>query len=899
MQGWNDAAGVSVGYFISYAGSDRLWAEWVAAELETAGETVVLQAWDAVPGENIVVWMSRSMAAARRTIALYSPSYFESSWCTAECTVALSRQVLLPFKVAECDPPAVLAAIGHISLHGVDEAAARRKLLRAAGLEETPRRFDGRFPGGSARRASAGNDADEAPVVPFPGSLPKMWNVRWRRPTWFVGRDAMLTGMYDRFRAAGVDRVSSQVVIGIGGVGKTQLAVEYAYCFAARYSLVWWVDAAASAAVVESFHGLADALRLPDDPDVERRARRALASLRDRTGWLVVFDNVEDRHLLADWWPVAGRGDVLVTGRSRMLGEFGEIRTVVPFSPDEAASLLRCRADHLSESDALRVAEVLGHLPLAISQAAAYLATTGVSADDYLELVATAVSTAFADSPSDYRAGLLGSVATAMDRLVRNDPPVAQALRLAGFLAPAPLASHVLDAVTAAVLPELPPVVARTRVLRGIDTSALAQVSSGTFELHRLTQAVLRAQLAVVDRERTIAQATDVLLAAAPADAGDPATWPVFAELAAHVPVLFRYVDGGGRPALRELVLAVVDYLTRTGQHAAAVRLAGTAVDTWTRLGGLDNLDRLAAAHRQGEALRGAGRFGEAEVVDRDTHARRLRVLGAQNRETLRSAGAVGLDLRGVGDRAGARDWNTAALATARAVLGGDDPQTLEIAGSLALDLHGLGEVAAARELDEEVLAGRRAVLGETHWQTLSSARNLARDLRALGLQEQARDLAQWTLETSLRVLGADHPDTLLAASSLAVLHYVLGDLEAARDLHQDSHSRSSRVLGPDHPHTLRIANSLAVDLFRLGDLQAAHDLHRDTFDRLRRALGDDHPETLHVAHNLARDLGGLGRYDDAVRLLEDTLRRRRSVLGSEHPETRRTERRLARTRGR
>ncbi|CAO5233347.1 FxSxx-COOH system tetratricopeptide repeat protein [Frankia sp. AgKG'84/4] len=900
MHGWDEPAAASTDFFVSCAESDRLWAEWVAAELEAAGRTVLLQTWDAVAGVNFVVWMSRSMAASRRIVALYSPAYFESGWCTAECTVAFGRQVLLPFKVAECEVPAVLATTGYTSLHGLEEATTRERLLRGAGLRARPRRFDDRFPGGAAPVPHPPDEPRRAETAaPFPAASPATWSLRRPRSTWFVGRDALLTDMYERFRSVPVDRTGAQVVAGIGGVGKTQLAVEYAHRFAARYSLVSWVDAAEPTTMVESFDALADALRLPADPDVDRRARRALASLREESDWLVIFDNVENRQLLADWWPTVGGGDILVTGRSRLLEEFGEMRNIGTFSPEEAVSLLRRRASRLTEFDALRLAEALGSLPLALGQAAAYLAATGISADDYLELVTASVSTAFADNPADYPAGLVGSVTTAMNRLVHEDPAVAEVFRIAAFLAPAPLSTQVLDAVTALVLPGAVPIVTRSRVLRGLDTFALAQISGGVFETHRLTQAVLRDQLSPEDRGRLGAQAAAALVVAAPAQPDDPASWPEYATLAPHVSAMIDHPAGGRLPRFRGLVLMTVEYLTNSGQHAAALALANAVVDTWTPLDGPDGLDRLGAAHRLGEALRGAGRFGDAENLDRDTHARRCRILGSDHRESLRSAAAVGTDLRGTGDRTGARDWNSTVLTAARAVLGSDDPLALDIAASLALDLHGLGAIAAARELDEEVLARRRAVLGDTHQRTLASARGLARDLRALGLHEQARDLARQTLDTLTRILGADHPDTLLAASSLAVLHYALGDLQTARDLHQDSYNRSTRVLGPDHRHTLRIANSLAVDLFRLGDPQAALDLHQETFDRLRRTAGPDHPDTLHTAHNLARDLDELGQQDNAVDLFEDTLRRRILVLGDDHRETRRTRDRLARIRAR
>jgi tetratricopeptide (TPR) repeat protein len=890
LSGWDRPQGEELDYFISYAGADRAWAEWVATELESVGRSVRLQAWDAVPGENIVVWMNSQVTAARQTIALYSGPYFRSDWCLAEATAAFGRQKLLPMKVEKCDVPAILSTTGYISLYGIDEDTARDRVLRSVGATVTRRRAGGGFPGFIRQAPPRG---DGPATAPFPGVLPDLSNVR-PRAVWFVGREALLSAVHAGFQTAG-DRVVSQVLVGGGGSGKTQLAVEYAYRFASHYSLVWWIDAATQPSIVESFDRLADALRLPDDPNRERRARRALMLLRERPRWLLVFDNAEDRHVLADWWPPGSSGDILTTGRSRVLGEFGQLHPVGNFSPAESAALLRYRGVHMSEEDARRVGDTLGHLPLAVSQSAAYLAATGFSADIYLRLVETTLAGAFEETPTDYPAGLLGSVSTAVARLAAKEAAAARALYTAAFLAPTAVPGIVLTRLIAAALPETDPVVGVGRVLRAIESLGLGQVAGDTFALHRLTQATLRHQLGATGREGYAGQAQDLLVDAMPAAADDPTAWPAFAELTPHIQALFDHLPTAGGPPFRAAVRTVVDYLTATGQYAAAGSLAGAAASRWTQLDGPDHVDSLAAAYRQAEALRGEGRFAAADDLDRDTYQRRASLLGAQHRDTLRSADALGLDLRGRGDRRAARDWHARTLATARSAFGPDDPQTLEIAANLAVDLHGLHDLVAARELDEDTLTRRRAVLGETHRLTLASARNLSRDLRALDLHAPARDLAQRTLDTSRQVLGPDHPDTLLAASSLAVLHYALGDLAAARDLHQDCLTRSRRVLGPDHPNTLRVANSLAVDLYRLGEPQAACDLHVEALDHYRRTLGPDHPETLHTAHNLARDLDGLGRSDEALGLLRDTLERRSRVLGADHPETHRTEQLLQR----
>lgn len=231
-----------VDFFISYTGADEAWATWAAEVLEEAGRRVALQAWDSPPGANFVVWISRQMEIADRTVAICSPGYFDSHWCTQEWTGALVGRKLLPLRVADCGMPAVLATISYRDLHGLDETAARRRLLEAAGLTPVAR-ISGGFPGRSSPTAGA----------PFPGRLPEVFNVPPRNRH-FTGRYELLDQL--RLRLVGGAPVAVTALHGLGGVGRTQVAIEYAYRHAASYRLIWWVDAEQTPLVAEQLAAL-------------------------------------------------------------------------------------------------------------------------------------------------------------------------------------------------------------------------------------------------------------------------------------------------------------------------------------------------------------------------------------------------------------------------------------------------------------------------------------------------------------------------------------------------------------------------------------------------------------------------------------------------------------------
>jgi hypothetical protein len=293
-----------IDFFVSYTGADEAWATWVAAALEKAGRTVSLQAWDSPAGTNFVVWINEQMAAARWTIAICSPAYFDSHWCAQEWTGALAGMKLIPLRVADCPLPPVLATVSYRDLYGVDEDAARRRLWEATGLAR-PARLSTGFPGGEAR------PEDGAGGVPFPGRQPAIFNVP-PRLRYFTGRHDLL----DRLRAGLADRspVAVTALRGLGGVGKTQVAIEYAHRHAAEFDLVWWVEAEQASLVGERLADLADRLGLPTTGRVPDDANAVLDALRRRERWLLVFDNAEDPDALRPWLPAgpgqpAGGGD--------------------------------------------------------------------------------------------------------------------------------------------------------------------------------------------------------------------------------------------------------------------------------------------------------------------------------------------------------------------------------------------------------------------------------------------------------------------------------------------------------------------------------------------------------------------------------------------------------------
>jgi hypothetical protein len=364
-------SGERTDFFISHAGRDTGWAKWLAWQLEETGYVVELDVWDWAPGEDFVARMQQALESADRLLAMCTEAYFTSAFGGAELRAAFAQQAvgrIVPVLVEPVILPPLYAPLIPVDLTGLDEATAVAR-LRA--------RLAGGRPASAPPFPRAGPVPAEKPG--FAGALPEVWKVPPRNPR-FTGRDGMLTELRRRLRAEEPTLVV-QALYGLGGVGKTQLALEYAHRFAADYDLVWWTDAEQAVLLPGQLAQLAARLGLAPGPTVAATVERLLAELRGRDRWLLIFDNAERPQDIAAYLP-GGAGHVLITSRYPGWGALGGRLEVDVLPRAETVALLRARIPALSEELADALAAELGDLPLAAAQAAGYLEQTDLPPAD-------------------------------------------------------------------------------------------------------------------------------------------------------------------------------------------------------------------------------------------------------------------------------------------------------------------------------------------------------------------------------------------------------------------------------------------------------------------------------------------------------------------------------------
>ena len=869
--------------FLSYTPEDRVWADWIGQVLEQAGINVIAHGMGYSAGTDVTTEVREAVASAGKTVVLLSNSYVRSAranavWETLAATESSRiRRSLIPIRVTDVRLSAPFDAWSTVDLAGTDEQTAAEAILRAL---EQPLPLDGL-------------SADPMSGARFPGTPPPVWNVPSRNAS-FTGRAAMLEQLRDHL-LRGMAVVMPQALHGLGGVGKTQLALEFAHRFRADYDLVWWVAAEQEEFIQSAMAEIAPALGIRRGENTEEAAEAVRESLRlgrPYKRWLLIFDNAEDPVKLAPHLP-QGAGHVIITSRNPAWSTLAVPVEVDAFSRAESVEHLTNRVSGLDEDAATRVAQLLGDLPLAVELASAWLETTGMPVTEYLSLLENQLAQWLDENrPVDYPLSAAATWLVSIDRLGHQWPAAVRLLELCSCFSPEPISMRLLygEGTIKHLLqydPALQERMLLARIIREIGRYALAKVDQGrsSIQVHRLVQAVIRDSMSEEKQRETEHEVHRILVGGRPptGNTDNPDNWGSYRDIWPHLGP--SNANGCVEEPVRELLVERVRYLWLRGEYEDAMATARRLEAFWLRDRGIDDRQLLYLQFHIANVLRSQGDFAAALEIDRAVLARQqAKPKGDEDVHTLMTSGSLAADLGATGDFAGSLQLAQDTYERFRNLFGEDYPYTLFAATNLSDALRLSGHFFRARELDAETLEFRRSVLGDTHPLTLNSAANLARDMREAGNFRESTSLLRVTLDQYLETLFADHPESLRTASSLAVSLRKQGAHEEARQLSSTTLEQYRQVYRPDYPDALACSINLACDLSALGEYDQALELADRTMAAYLSSRGPEHQYSLVCANNRAIYLRSVGRLDEALEVSQQTLQALNRSVGDRHP---------------
>ncbi len=859
-----------VDFFLSYTALDVAWAEWAAGVLEEAGFSTILQAWDFRPGSNFVLDMDRALRLSDRVMLMLSPAYLKSPFAATEWAASFltdptgAEGRLLPIRVAECEVDGLLAGVVYVDLVGCDEGEAQRRLLAGVKRERSKPAVSSAFPGGPVR-----------PVRPFPGVLPRIWNVPARNPN-FAGRDAELDRLRETLSAPGV-AVAVLAISGLSGVGKSQLAIEHAWRRTTDYDLVWWVPAEELVSVPRSLGSLAERLGLRTDDSAEV-VEVLHHELRQRDRWLVIFDNADEPAALAPYLPTGGGGQVLITSPNPAWRARAATLEMDVLAPTDAVALLLRRTGRDDERAAASIAHELGYLPLALDQAAAYLEETGMAMEAYRDLLHSRLGDLMELGSSPfYRRTVAATLGLAYERVVHDAPSAAEVLGTAAFLAAEDIPTELVSAAADPLAAE-----ATFAALRRL---SLIRRQGDSIAVHRLVGIVVRDHLGREERTGRARAATIALKAAAlPVPADEPRSWPVFARLLPHVLALAEHPESAGTDLATLLAQAGV-YLRFRGQLAPALEVLERALDIFEDAYGPDHPEVAGTLGNLGTVFRDLGDPDGA----RDHLERALGIFeatyGPDHPDVARTLTNLGLTLRDVGETHTARDCLQRALRIIEDAYGPDHPEMGATLVNLATVLRDLGDVHSSMASLKRALEIFEATYGPDHPDVARTLTNLAGLLRDASDLKAAKEHLQRALRTKEPAYGPDHPEVAGTLVNLGAVLRDLGDPDGARDHLERALGIFEATYGPGHPDVARTLTNLGMALRDLGDSEKARDCLQRALRIKETAYGPNHSEVAHTLRNLGLLLRDLGDPDGARNHLERASKIFEDAYGRDHPD--------------
>lgn len=587
----------------------------------------------------------------------------------------------------------------------------------------------------------------------------------------FTGREGELRELRNSLLAGeAAALVQPQAIHGLGGIGKTQLANEYAHRYRGNYKIVWWVRSEDPTTLASDYAGLAAKLDLPEKALTKQSAivEAVKEWLRTHRDWLLIFDNVEDVKSVRDYLPRHTAGHIIITSRYPNWTGVAKPLSVKTLPLDKAIEFLCNRTGQKDEVSAETLAETLGRLPLALEQAGAYIEASGCTMARYLEIFEKHQPELLRDhaSPTEYPDTVATTWSLSFQKVESENPAAVELLRLCAFFAPDDIP---LDMLTAGAdeLPEtLAPVVRDdwlfNQAVIVLRKYSLVEVENNKLSIHRLVQAVIRHALDEAAFKQWAGGAVHVVNESFPEDSDDVRTWPICAPLLPHASTVLS--------------------------HAEAVQFAS------------DETARLF--NEVGLYLKTRAEYREAKRMYEHSLAIDEAALGPNDPIVAINLSNLAGVLEAQGDLIGAKALDERALAISEAAFGPNHPQVATLVNNLGYILSAQGDLAGAKLFYERAMAIDEAAFGPNHPKVAIRLNNLGDLLRAQGDLARAKALLERAIVIDEAAFGPNHPFIGIDLNNLGFVLRAQGDIIGAKTLFERSLQIFREFLGDDHPRT-------------------------------------------------------------------------------------------------
>jgi tetratricopeptide (TPR) repeat protein/transcriptional regulator with XRE-family HTH domain len=739
--------------------------------------------------------------------------------------------------------------------------------------------------------------------------LPVIWNIPHLRNLYFTGREAILVYLHEALSTKKtVALTQPQAISGLGGIGKTQTAVEYAYRYGAEYSAVLWARADFHRSLISDFVAIAALLNLPEhrEVDQQRVVEAVKRWLQAHRHWLLILDNADDVEMVSDFLPTRGGGHILLTSRSQATGPSIKGIEVEKMEREEGALLLLRRAKLLAEDASLEYAsakdhreaeaitEMLDGLPLALDQAAAYIEEHKCSLADYL-LLYQSRRTALLQrrgtlSKRDYPKSVATTWSLSFEQVERTDPFAADVLRLCSFLHPDAIAEAIILEGAIALDPILQPIVddpiRLDEVIGELRKYSLVRRNpeTRTLTLHRLVQTVLKDAMDKETQqawaERTVKLVNHVF------PEPEFSQWETSQLYLPHAQICAELIERWDMafPEAARLLHRTGDYLYKRERYQEVEPFYQRAQTIYEQVLGPVHPDVARMLHYLALLNNEFGKYEQVGLLLQQALAIYEQVLEPTHPDVASTLNDLAAWYGTLGKYDQAMPLMQRVLTIREQVLEPNYPDIATSFNTLGVIYAYQGKYEQAEVYLGRSLAIREQVLGPNHPDVADCLVNLSIPYRNHGKYHQAEVLLQRALSIFGQELG-NRPMEATTLNHLAKLYCRWGKYEQAEPLYLRALSIYEQILGPGHPHVGACLNGLGSVYSAQGRYEQAEPILQRALTIREKTLGPDHPSVAEVLHNLATLYYLQDKYTDAEPFYQRAVIIREQSLGPGHPD--------------
>ena len=738
--------------------------------------------------------------------------------------------------------------------------------------------------------------------------------VPYQRNAYFTGREKLLALLHTELSRETTNRWNHRLAIyGLGGVGKTQLALEYAYSQRENYNGVYWLSAVSQATLFSGFQEIAiQTSCITQSPTLKpsELAAQVLRWLnRDQKWWLLVIDNLEDVSVVDGYLPDFSNGHTLITTRNQHYDQIpAEGLEIGILDVDDAINLLLTRARIFTNEKTFEktnevageIARELGCLPLAIEQAAGYIREASKDIYKFLPSYRQNRKNHHARISKGNRKYYSESVATtwrlSFNQIEHTNNDASKLLQLLAFLNPDGILMDFLEAGVTGFDDQFAEIIGNTdrlcEALAELQRFSLIrrQLTSSDGQhiiVHRLVQSVVKDEMPSKTAS-TIHRAVIGLC-----NSGFP-EWHDWDQNLLHQSRLYEDQVVGPLLAMPQvasetlgcLLSRVGLYLREEGKYQQADEVLGKSQKLFEELKGSEDHETLNAKALLAWSYQDQGNYQKAAELEEQVLETRLKLFGDEHPDTLEIMATLARTYRTQARYHRAAQLKEHVLEVRRKLGGEEHPETLMAMGYLAHTYRDQGQLEKAADLEEKVVEARTRLFDKEHPSTLLAMGNLGSTYRAQGRFGEAAELEEKVFEATMRLLGKEHPETLLAMMNLGCTFREQGKLRPSIILLERAVEGRRLLGGNDHPGALWAQFNLAVAYQKKGEHTTSIKLLQDTEISMKKVLGEDHPWTLSAMHSLALGYQKEENLAKSRAILERVIFRRKKILGENHPNT-------------